>query len=52
MFSVQPSQLTDRELARYADDLLAAGKLPVEWQEELLKRFENLIYQVRENDWR
>ena len=52
MFSVQPSQLTDRELARYADQLIAQGQLNKEWQEEIVKRLEKLLYEERRNDWR
>jgi Ni,Fe-hydrogenase III small subunit len=52
MFSVQPSHLTDKELVRYADQLLAQGQLTKEWQEEIIKRFEQLIHDERRSDWR
>jgi hypothetical protein len=47
MFSVQPNFLNDKELVRYADMLLAEGKLPVEWQEEIIKRLEDLVNPTR-----
>lgn len=52
MFSVQPSNLTDSELIRYADMLLDEGKLGKEWQEEILKRLERLIHSEPRSDWR
>lgn len=52
MFSVQPSKLTDKELVRYADIMLADGKLPVEWQEEIIKRLEDLVNPALRQDWR
>jgi len=52
MFSVQPSNLTDKELVRYADQLLAQGQLNEEWQEELIKRFEKLLHTEPRSDWR
>lgn len=52
MFSVHPSNLTDKELVRYGDMLLAEGKLPVEWQEEIIKRLEVLVSPPPKQDWR
>lgn len=52
MFSVHPSNLNDKELVRYADMLLAEGKLPVEWQEEIIKRLEDLLNPSLKQDWR
>ena len=52
MFSVQPSNLTDKELIRYADQLLAQEILPKEWQEEILKRLEKLLHSEPRSDWR
>jgi hypothetical protein len=52
MFSVQPSHLTDKELVRYADMLLDQGQLNKEWQEELIKRFEQLLHSEPRSDWR
>jgi hypothetical protein len=52
MFSVQPSKLTDKELVRYADSMLAEGKLPVEWQEEIIKRLEDLVNPALRHDGR
>lgn len=43
MFNVQFTQLTDKELVRYADIMLSEGKLPVDWQEEIIKRLETLV---------
>jgi hypothetical protein len=43
MFSIHPSKLTDKELVRYADIMLSEGKLPVDWQEEIIKRLETLV---------
>lgn len=44
MHSIRPSSLSDRELMHYADMMLREGKLPVEWQEEILKRLEHLLF--------
>lgn len=44
MHSVQPASLTTEELIRYADLLILEGNLTAEWQEELLKRLEQLVY--------
>jgi hypothetical protein len=52
MFSVHPSNLSDKELVRYADMMLAEGKLPVEWQEEIIKRLEDLLNPSLKQDWR
>jgi hypothetical protein len=51
MFSVSPSHLTDKELVRYADQLLAEGKLSTEWQEEIIKRLELLLQTEQRSDW-
>ena len=40
--SVSPRMLTNEELAHYAT-LYAAGELPPEWVDELVKRFAALI---------
>lgn len=52
MFSVSPTHLTDKELVRYADQLLIQGQLPKEWQEEIIKRLEQLLHEERRTDWR
>lgn len=52
MFSVHPSKLTDKELVRYADMMLAEGKLPTDWQEEIIKRLEDLVNPSIRSDWR
>jgi Ni,Fe-hydrogenase III small subunit len=44
MHGVQPTSLTTEELIRYADLLLIEGNLTHEWQEEILKRLEQLVY--------
>ena len=38
--TMHPSGLTNRELLRYADlHVASGGKLPLSWEEELVKRF-------------
>lgn len=44
MYGIQPTSLTNEELIRHADMMLMHGALPDEWQEEILKRLEQLVY--------
>jgi hypothetical protein len=44
MHGVQPTSLTTEELIKYADLMLVKGTLPIDWQEEVLKRLEQLVY--------
>jgi Ni,Fe-hydrogenase III small subunit len=44
MCGIQPTSLTNEELIRHADLLLMQGMLPNDWQEEILKRLEQLVY--------
>lgn len=49
MQGIRPQNLTDRELLNYAH-LMGYDKLPVEWVEELAKRFEHLLRNPPENE--
>ena len=39
MSTLQPSSLSNDELIHYGTDLIEGRGMPVEWQEELMKRF-------------
>lgn len=46
MRTIQPASLTTEELVRHADlTMRNGGELPLEWQDELLKRLEKMIYE-------
>ena len=44
MSSIQPSSLSDIELVKYAYIRLSSEPLPLQWQHELVKRLEELLY--------
>jgi len=44
MSGIQPSSLTDTELVKYAYIRLSSEPLPLQWQEEIVKRLEALVY--------
>lgn len=43
MSDIQPRNLTNRELLRIGADLVAEGGMPVSFQLELLRRFNNTV---------
>jgi len=43
---IQPSALTDEELLRLANHFLITRELPKEWQLELVKRFDALMFKL------
>ncbi len=43
MRTVQPTSLTTEELLKHADMMLLRGALPMEWQREILRRFERML---------
>lgn len=46
MPEIQPTVLTDKELFNYCEHLLAMNfSLPVDYQKELLKRYEKLVFE-------
>jgi len=48
MYAIQPSQLTDEELATACYQILVTNALPKTYQEELLKRFEKALDKIAE----
>lgn len=41
--TLNPTSLSDKELARFAERYFHNGGLPVEWQLELIKRLDNNV---------
>jgi hypothetical protein len=46
MYDIQPKTLTDSEFARTCYQILITNNLPREWQEDLLKRYEEALQQL------
>ena len=50
MLMLNPSTLTNEELARYAQCAIDSGELNTLWQRELVARFESLLSKAADSD--